>query len=85
MGNTGFKEVRRFGMWKLECGLRPVGAIGAYAPEGMRKDREMEVGMRRGWNVEVGKRRQMLGERFHVPGFRCQDSTPGGPRPDTLY
>jgi len=21
----------------LECGLRPVGAIGAYAPEGMRK------------------------------------------------
>ena len=21
-------------MWKWECGLRPVGAIGAYAPEG---------------------------------------------------
>jgi len=24
---------------KWECGLRPVGAIGAYAPEGMRNDR----------------------------------------------
>jgi hypothetical protein len=23
--------------WKAEVGLRPVGAIGAYAPEGMRK------------------------------------------------
>ena len=25
-------------MRKSECGLRPVGVIGAYAPEGMRKD-----------------------------------------------
>jgi hypothetical protein len=25
-------------MRKSECGLRPVGVIGAYAPEGMRND-----------------------------------------------
>jgi hypothetical protein len=28
----------RSGPGKLECGLRPVGAIGAYAPEGMGKN-----------------------------------------------
>jgi hypothetical protein len=27
-------------MRKSECGLRPVGGIGAYAPEGMRKKRK---------------------------------------------
>ncbi len=26
------------GSGKSECSLRPVGAIGAYAPEGMRKE-----------------------------------------------
>jgi len=32
-------------MWNVECGLRPVGAIGAYAPEGMGNS---EWGMRNG-------------------------------------
>ncbi len=35
-------------MRKWECGLQPVGAIRAYAPEGMGK---VEVGSR---NAEVG-------------------------------
>ena len=34
----------------LECGLRPVGAIGAYAPEG--REMKSEVGIR---NAEGGK------------------------------
>ncbi len=46
---------------------------------------DFEFGRWKDWNVEVGKHRQMLGERFHVPGFKCQDSTPGVSRPDTLY
>ncbi len=27
----------------LDCGLRPVGAIGAYAPAGMRKSEKKEL------------------------------------------
>jgi len=28
--------------WKVEWGLRPVGAIGAYAPEGRRKGEDAQ-------------------------------------------
>ena len=31
-------ELFEFGSGNAECGLRPLGAIGAYAPEGMRND-----------------------------------------------
>jgi len=34
-------------MWNWEGGLRPVGAIGAYAPEGRWKKRRWEVGKMR--------------------------------------
>jgi hypothetical protein len=30
----GDLERGRYGRWNWGCGLRPVGAIGAYAPEG---------------------------------------------------
>jgi len=32
-------------MWNSEWGLRPVGAIGAYAPEGMRKEKQLHEPM----------------------------------------
>ena len=37
----------------FECGLRPVGAIGAYAPEGTRN--AFELGR---WDVEGGTSKQ---------------------------
>ncbi len=42
----GFRVVRNseVGMRNAECGLRPVGAIGAYAPEGSRNELNAEVG-----------------------------------------
>ena len=42
--------------WEGEGGLRPVGAIGAYAPEG---SGNAEVGMR---NVEAGMRKAEIGK-----------------------
>ncbi len=52
----------------VECGLRPVGAIGAYAPEGSGK---WEVGMRNLWAVKIatdphGRTRT----QFYI-GFYC--------------
>ena len=45
-------------MRKWEYGLRPVGAIGAYAPEGMRK---VDWGMRNELNAERGMKQREAG------------------------
>jgi hypothetical protein len=48
-------------MRKWECGLRPIGAIVAYAPEGMRKWELIEVESR---NAECGMRKKSEGEKM---------------------
>jgi hypothetical protein len=48
----------KLGIQKSECGLRPVGAIGAYAPEGRLKKRRREGAKLGSWEDEkVGKKK----------------------------
>jgi hypothetical protein len=59
------------------CGLRPVGAIGAYAPEGMGKDEEtpkggrLGDGGRGGWG-DWGKKGdwELMKKNEHPPAMR---------------
>jgi len=60
-----------------ECGLRPVGAIGAYAPEGSEGSGKLEGGMRNAevrevgmWNWEVGMRKAERGNWKSECGMR---------------
>jgi hypothetical protein len=43
-GHGDDRNSLEWGMRNGECGLRPVGAIGAYAPEGMQKKKMKSTG-----------------------------------------
>jgi hypothetical protein len=63
---------------KWECGLRPVGAIGAYAPEGIRKEvgrRKQEFGS---GNAECGKKWELGSGNAEVGKGNAEIYTPIG-------
>jgi len=66
-------------MRNAECGLRPVGAIGAYAPEGMRKENEIGI-----WSQELKRSVERTNVREErVEGEKLRSSEAGKIKSDS--